>query len=71
MVIFSVDLSLFLLLYDTNFMNESNFDVKEHLKQNKTLTVQIRFNLHPTFYSVKRLVDPVRRREHFFGLSSH
>ena len=45
-------------------MNESNFDVKEHLKQNKTLTVQIRFNLHPTFYSVKRLVDPVRRREH-------
>ena len=39
--------------------------------KNNSLTVQIFFNLqnHPTFHSKERLVDLVRGRECFVGLS--
>ena len=62
----SVDLSSFVLLYNKNFMNELKFNDK-----NNSLTVQIFFNLqnHPTFHSKERLVDLVRGRECFVGLS--
>ena len=62
----SVDLSSFVLLYNKNFTNELKFNDK-----NNSLTVQIFFNLqnHPTFHSKERLVDIVRGRECFVGLS--
>ena len=68
----SVDLSLFVLLYNTDFMNKLKFN--DFLKLKKllnSLTVQIFFNLrnHPTFNSEKRLVNLKRGRECSVGLS--
>ena len=60
----SVDLSLFVLLYNTDFMNKLKFN--DFLKLKK-----IFFNLrnHPTFNSEKRLVNLKRGRECSVGLS--
>ena len=70
MEIVSVDLSLFVLLYITNFM--SNLKFKDFLKtKNISLTIRFFFILqnHPIFYLEERLVNLVRGRECFAGLS--
>ena len=70
MEIVSVDLSLFVLLYITNFM--SNLKFKDFLKtKNISLTIRFFFILqnHPIFYLTERLVNLVRGRECFAGLS--
>ena len=55
-----VDLSLFVLLYNTNFMKNLKFNYLffSPKTKNNLLTVHIFYNLlnHPTFYSEERLV---------------
>ena len=71
--IISVDLSLFVLLYNSNFMNSLKFnDINKKFKTtNNTLTVQIFYyqQNHPTFHLEERLVNSARGRECFVGLS--
>ena len=55
----SVDLSLFVLLYNTNLINKLKFNIyKETKTKNYSLTVQIFINLenHPTFHSEERSI---------------
>ena len=49
----SVDLGLFVLLYNTNLMNELKFNDKKNLNPKNTLTVQIFYNL---------LIHPIKRK---------
>ena len=70
-----VDLSLFVLLYNSNIMNKIKFtDFVKNKKQKHiiVLYVQIFDNLQnpPTFRSEERLVNLIRRSEYFVGLSS-
>ena len=67
----SVDLSLFVLLYNANFMNKLKFYDLKKKANNNSLTVHIIFNLqnHPTFRLEERLVKLARGRECFAGLS--
>ena len=56
----SVDLSLFTLLYNTNFTNKLKFNDFFKLKtKNNTLTIQTFYNPEnqPTFHSEERLVN--------------
>ena len=66
-------LKICLCLYITNFKNKLKFNdfLKTKKNKNTQLTVQIFFNLqnHPSFHSQERLVNLVRRREWFVGLS--
>ena len=67
----SVDLSLFVLHYNTNLMNKLKLnDFLKTKNKNNSLTVQIFVHLqnHPTFHSEERLVNFVRGRECFVGL---
>ena len=68
-------LSLFDLLYDTNFLNKLQFNdfLKINIKNNLFCTVQIVLNLEnpPIFRSGERLVKLERGRECFVGLSSY
>ena len=53
----SLDYSLFVLLYNTNFVNKLKFNVLFNLKTNNNeLTVQIFLNIqnHPAFCSEER-----------------
>ena len=67
----SMELSLFVLVHNTNFMNKLKFNEYKKLKQINSLIEQIFLNLlnHPTFQSVERLVNLGRGREYFVGLS--
>ena len=66
----SVDLSLFVLLFYTNFLNTN---LKSIIKKNynNTLTVYIFFHLqnHPTFRSEERLVNLVGGAKYSSGTS--
>ena len=56
----SVDLSLFVLHYNTNLMNKLKLnDFLKTTSKNNSLTVQILVHLqnHPTFHSEERLVN--------------
>ena len=68
-----VDLSLFVLHYNTNFMNKLEFNVKKKKFKpiNNTLIVQIFYNLqnHPTIHTEERLVIPAKGRQFFVDLS--
>ena len=69
----SVNLSLFVLLYNTNFMNKLTVYsiICYNLKKFIDLPVQFFFNLqnHPTCHSGERLVNLEGGRECFVGLS--
>ena len=65
--------SLFVLLYNTNFMNKLKFNDILKTKNDKQFidcTVHIFFNLqnHPTLHSEERLVNLEKEREYFVGL---
>ena len=63
-------LSLFVLLYNTKFINNLKFSFIL-IKKKKLIYCPIFFDLqnHPTFHSEERLANLVRRRECFVGLS--
>ena len=69
----SVDLPLFVLLYNTNFMNKLKFNkfLKYYKRKiiNCLYTFSLIFKTTPTFHSEERLVNLVRGRECFAGLS--
>ena len=71
----SVDLSLFALLYNTNVMNKIEFN--DFLKRIKLILIHRPYTFfsiksilnHPIFRTGERLVNSVRGRECFVGLS--
>ena len=67
----SVDLFLFVLVYNTNFMNKHKFNDfdKKIKKKNYLMTVHFSYlQNHPTFNSEEQLINLERGREWFVGL---
>ena len=69
----SVDLALFVIRYNTNFMNKLKLNAFLNHKQKYYIDCTNFSNLqnHPTFHSEEKLVNLVRGRECFVGLSSY
>ena len=58
----SVDLSMFVLLYNTNFLNKLQFNDLKNPKNLLAITKILNLQNHPTFQSEERLVELRKRK---------